>query len=419
MHIAYIAPYQGPGLLETRPTLLNLGLAANVKMELVAELLRSSGHTTEILSQGEVVERRWKFYPAFGEPRPAHPGARVFYASALPWKFINVLWSTFWTYRLFKRQHRLAPYDLVILYNLKLPQVICGLYAMYRGLPVVLEYEDDALVDLAGKTEGGLVDKVYLRLARKALKSVSGCIGVSPHILTRVPETVPKILLRGVVTENIMKLGAEKTAARKKWAVFSGTFSRAKGLEPLVKAWQMAKLPDWELHIAGHGEKSDLLTKMAEGNSSIVFHGLLNREENARLLGMATIGMNPHDVSETPGNVFAFKIIECLAAGTHVITTPMGPLEKELEAGITYIPDNSPETIAAALQHVIEEREYERTAMEAAQELYGPAAVARSLDELLSRVTPKSGKPSEPIMVSSRQTTLDPYEGGSSPQSLR
>jgi len=67
---------------------------------------------------------------------------------------------------------------------------------------------------------------------------------------------------------------------------------------------------------------------------------------------MATIGINPHHVSETPGNVFAFKIIEYLASGAHVITTPMGPLEKELEAGVTYMPDNSPATIAAALELV-------------------------------------------------------------------
>src|SRR5262245_12914165 len=147
MRIAYIAPYQGPGLLKSRPTLLNLGLAANVKMELVAELLQRSSQDIEILSQGEVVERQFRFYPAFHEPKPFDPTIPVFYASVLPVKLVNVLWSTFCTLRLFRRRHRLSPYDVVIIYNLKLPQVICGLYAMRRlGLPVVLEYEDDAFV---------------------------------------------------------------------------------------------------------------------------------------------------------------------------------------------------------------------------------------------------------------------------------
>ena len=96
--------------------------------------------------------------------------------------------------------------------------------------------------------------------------------------------------------------------------------------------------------------------------------------------------MNPHQVSRIPGNVFAFKIVEYLAAGAHVVTTPMGNLEPKLESGITYMNDNSPATIAATLQRVIRERDYERTAAEAAVQSYGPEAVSRSLDKLLNKV---------------------------------
>jgi glycosyltransferase involved in cell wall biosynthesis len=168
--------------------------------------------------------------------------------------------------------------------------------------------------------------------------------------------------------------------------VFSGTLSRTKGLEPLIKAWDMVGPPDWELHIAGEGELGDRLRKMAASSRGIVFDGLLDRNENARLLCSAKIGINPHDLSRTPGNCFAFKIIEYLAAGMHVITTPMGPLEPELERGITYIADNKPETIASALKQVIENRSYQRTAAEAALRTYGPDAVAESLEVLLRQV---------------------------------
>ena len=197
---------------------------------------------------------------------------------------------------------------------------------------------------------------------------------------------MPKVLLRGVVSENILKVGRDVSRRRKNWVVFSGTHSKAKGLEPLLESWRMLKPQGWELHIAGYGDKTDALQRAAEGDRSIVFHGLLNREENARLLGESTIGINPHDLSETPGNVFAFKIIEYLAAGTHVVTTPMGPLETELEAGITYMPDNSAKTIAATLRAVIDERSFERRATQAAHDLYGPVAVSKSLDELLGQV---------------------------------
>lgn len=385
VRVAYIAPYQGPDLLATRPMLRNLGLAANVKMELVSELLNSAGSEVEIVSQGEVVDRHWKFFPGFGEPNPMCSMVPAFYASALPIKVINVPWSAFRTLRLFQRRHKVSPFDVVLLYNLKLPQVICGLYAIRRGLPVVLEYEDDALVDLAGRSEGGLIEALYVRLAKKLLNSTAACVGVSPYLLTQVPASVPKVLLRGVVGKDIIKIGTESTIGRKNWIVFSGTFSVAKGLVPLVKAWDLINLPDWELHIAGHGQKADLLRELAQHNKSIVFHGLLSREENVQLLRAAAIGINPHDLSETPGNVFAFKIIEYLAAGTHVITTPMGVLEPELEAGITYMPDNSPETIAATIRQVVTVGEYKRTAAAAARQMYGPEAVAESLSALLNQ----------------------------------
>jgi UDP:flavonoid glycosyltransferase YjiC (YdhE family) len=63
----------------------------------------------------------------------------------------------------------------------------------------------------------------------------------------------------------------------------------------------------------------------------------------------------------------------------------MGALEKELEAGITYMPSNAPETIAATVRRVLEEGEYRRNAKEFAQLVYGPAAVAKALTQLLEQ----------------------------------
>jgi glycosyltransferase involved in cell wall biosynthesis len=393
MRIAYVAPYQGPGLINCRPSVRNLALAGNLKIELVAELLHQSGHDIEILSQGEVVEPRFTVYPGFCERNPYHANISVHYASALPVRFVNGLWSTQRMLALFKRRHRAAPFDPVIVYNLKLPQMICASYARRRlGLPVVLEYEDDAFVDVAGKDERGLVSRYYLNFAKKILTTVSGGVGVSPHILSRFPSSVPKILLRGVIGDHILKSSEQQGKLRKNWVVYSGTLYRSKGLKQLITAWTKLALSGWELHIAGDGELRSTLEKMALGHKGIVFHGLLNRQDNADLLSEAKIGINPHDVSNTPGNVFAFKIIEYLAAGTHVITTPMGTVEPEIEAGITYMPDNWPETIATTLERVIRGEWYQRKAVKAARQTYGPTGVAKSLESLLNEVVNKARK---------------------------
>ena len=387
MRVAYIAPYQGSSLIKRRPIIGNLSLAGNVKIELISKFLQRNGKAIEILSQGEVIEHRLKIYPRFCEPKLFHPEIPVFYASWLPIRFIRGFWSNWQMLRLFKTRHTINPFDAVIIYNLKRPQVFCANYAIKKlGLPVVLEYEDDAFVDIGGKSENGIKSEWYLKSVKEVLNAAAGGIGASPYLLARMPEGIPKMLLRGVVDEDIVRAGNRPLSYRKNWVIFSGTHYRSKGLEPLIIAWKGLNPPGWELHIAGQGELTTVLEKMAGNDNSIVFHGLLNRQEYTRFLSEAKIGMNPHDLSDKPGNVFAFKIIEYLGAGAHCITTPMGELEPEIEAGITYMPDNKAETIAETLIQVITERRWERSVAQYVWETYGSEAVSESLEVLLQKV---------------------------------
>src|ERR1700741_5071921 len=122
-------------------------------------------------------------------------------------------------------------YDVVIVYNLMRPQVVCADYAIRGlGLPVVFEYEDDAFVDLGGRNRQGMRAKFYLTEARQVLNSVSACMGVSPHLLSKVSASIPQMLLRGVVHEDIVKVSAHSTASRPNWVVYSGTHGPGKGL---------------------------------------------------------------------------------------------------------------------------------------------------------------------------------------------
>lgn len=387
MRIAYIAPYQGPSLIKARPIVRNLSLAGSVKMELIAGLLNAQKHRVEIISQGEVVELQCKLYPSFRESEPFHPDIPIFYASALPIRFLNGLWSSRRVLNLFKHRHQRSPYDLVIIYNLKLPQIACADYAMRRlGLPVVFEYEDDAFVDIAGK-EGAKARIPFGRDISKLLSIVAGCLAVSPHLLSQLPPTIPKLLLRGVVGQDLMQSSERMSIVKKNWVLFSGTHYRSKGIKQLIEAWRELSMPDWELHITGHGELTSILQKMVKNDPGIVFHGLVSRQELVRLMCSAKVCINPHDLSQTPGNVFAFKIIEYIAAGAHVVSTPMGALEDEMESGMTYMPDNHPATIAAALKQVILGATWRRTARQYVLDMYGPQSISMKLDMLLQQAS--------------------------------
>jgi glycosyltransferase involved in cell wall biosynthesis len=386
MRIAYIAPYQGPLLVRSRPSERNLSLGGRVKIGLIAEFLQRNAHSVDILSQGEVIERKFKFYPALSEPEASSPDIRVYYGSAFPVKFVNALWSSLSIVRLFRARHRHCPFNLVMIYNLKPPQVACANYAIRRlGLPVVLEYEDDAFSDVWGQGGNRITSGRYISEAKRLMGYLSGCAAISPYLLSQAPALAPKLLLRGIVSEAIVRLGQDRNGTRNNRVVFCGTFERTQGLEQMITAWRKTRPPGWELHLAGHGPLAGALEGLAENDPTIVFHGWLSRDENAGLLCAAKIGMNPQDLTKTPGNVFALKIVEYLAAGLHVITTPRGGLEPELETGITYIADNSPATIAASLKQVVAERFYERTAQQAAVKTYGAAAISQALNRLLNQ----------------------------------
>src|SRR4051794_35274056 len=105
MRVAYIAPYQGKDLRNRRPIIDNLALAANLKIELIAELLVSAGHHVEVLSQGEVGECSFTLYPAFQESPRFHPAIAVHYCSALPIRRVQGAWSTLQMLQLLRKRH--------------------------------------------------------------------------------------------------------------------------------------------------------------------------------------------------------------------------------------------------------------------------------------------------------------------------
>jgi glycosyltransferase involved in cell wall biosynthesis len=393
MRIAYITPYQGAALTQRRPVTLNRSLAGSAKMEVISRLLREGSHEVEIFSQGEVVELALKFYPGFTEPVRFHPDIPVSYSSALPVRFINGFWQGFNLLSLFKARQRAAPFDLVLIYNLKVAQVACAEYAMKElGLPVVLEYEDDNFLDIDGKPAAGL-RPAYVQRARHVMSSVAAGMACSPHLLDHLPANVPRLMVRGVVSEDIVRASGKTEAEKKNWVLFSGTHYRTKGIAPLIKSWPLAQLTGWELHITGEGEETEMLKKLAAGRADIIFHGTVSMAELAQLMSLAKISVNPHDLSRQPGNVFAFKIVEYLAAGSHVISTPMGAVEKEIAAGITFMPDNTPETIARTLQEVVRNNLWRQTAALAVHETYRPDALRVALDKLVrAAATAKPGR---------------------------
>src|SRR5215510_8111141 len=98
--------------------------------------MRKSSHDIEIISQGEVdpPDRRamFRLYPALTETELFDPSIPVYYASALPIRYLSGLWSANRTVRLLERRHALLPFDLVLIQTMKPAQLACAHYAIRR-----------------------------------------------------------------------------------------------------------------------------------------------------------------------------------------------------------------------------------------------------------------------------------------------
>jgi glycosyltransferase involved in cell wall biosynthesis len=384
MRIAYVANYQGPTLIARRPVVRNLSMSNRVKMELLSTLLRRQSHEVVLISPGEPGEYRFRLYSSFRDSNHFDPQIPVEYASALPVKRVAAAWSSLSTLRLLRKWHTEKPFDLLVIFNMNWPQLTAAAYAIRTlRVPVVLEYEDDAFTSVHDVRLGPF-SGAHRAACERIMKKVSGCVAVSPYLASQLPANIPKLLLRGVVGPDIIQ--AEQTSRGKKqnWVVFAGTHIESNGVAPLIEAWKQMNIPGWELHITGHGHLTPTLQASAAEVPTIVFHGLVDRTELVRILSSAKVCINPHTVSETPGLVFAFKIIEYLAAGAHVVTTPMGEMDAALESSVTYLVDNTPKSIVATLTRTIREKAYRRTAASAAQASYDVPAVAEALERLLA-----------------------------------
>src|SRR5262249_4153716 len=125
-------------------------MSNRIKIELIAQLLYANGHDVEVFSYGEVDRIGLRFYPAFTEPEPFHPRIPVRYISALAIRRVYGLWGRLGMLSLLNARHRALPFDLIMIFNLKPPQLAAAGYALRRRIPLILEYEDDVFSTGAG-----------------------------------------------------------------------------------------------------------------------------------------------------------------------------------------------------------------------------------------------------------------------------
>src|SRR5258708_27457618 len=146
MKVLYVTNYQGAAIVRQRQILCNRALGPSRKVQLIAQGLLAQGYRVHIVSAGTAAEGTFRWFHGFEAGDEECGAARVTYLPGLDVRRVNLLVAAAALRCFFAT----APsYDVVLLYNLEWyflkPTVD---FASKRGIPLVVEYEDDAVSDV-------------------------------------------------------------------------------------------------------------------------------------------------------------------------------------------------------------------------------------------------------------------------------
>lgn len=258
--------------------------------------------------------------------------------------------------------------------------VLC-LMARMRGRPYLLHLHGGEFMTFyfseCGPLARRFVSGIFLR--------ASAVIALSEAWRARIARIAPgarvEVIPNGVTVPARAAAGRGGAAPR---ILFLGELTRMKGAFDLVAAFaQLAsRQPEAILVCAGAGDRDALAaTCPAELRGRLELPGWLDAAQKARELGRATLFVLPSHAEGLP-----MSVLEAMACGLPVITTPVGGLPQLIEPDVNglLVPPARPEALAAALDRALRDPQLCERLGRAAR---GTIESAYSLERSLARLT--------------------------------
>lgn len=210
--------------------------------------------------------------------------------------------------------------DLVILDNYELIYVIAAYLLKWFKRPVfLLDYED-------GKH---LIDRGWARLLSSTAECwgrrlISGAFVAHPALSSRLPESIPSVLVPGFVVP-LTRCSPCPTPDAGVRFLYSGSLDEPRGIDLILDALPMLPKNRWTLDITGRGPLEHRVTEAARDPrwpNRVRFHGRLSHAAFSTLAQSCHIGLNCQRPSDPISAVtFPSKIFTYLSAGLFVISS--------------------------------------------------------------------------------------------------
>jgi len=194
---------------------------------------------------------------------------------------------------------------------------------------IILEYEDSIFARWNLFNPKPIFDWFF---SRRALGKVDLAICVNPKLSSWVQKhRITAIIIPGIVSEEILSLPAVLESNLQDLNVgYFGGLSRDKGAEFLIQLIRKSALLESPIsyHVTGAGPLSDQFEELAKRYpKTLTFYGVIDRKKYISIVERVSVILNPH--LKMPG-VFPFKIIESVASGRLVLSSPLHISSTEL-----------------------------------------------------------------------------------------
>lgn len=164
------------------------------------------------------------------------------------------------------------------------------------------------------------------------LKNSNGLICLSKLVPEEIGYSKAWIKMEGAISDewNDFLPNTKKYKQKKKIIMYSGSLNESGGVGLLLDAFQQLEGDDYQLWISGRGHLESRVLEIEKEDRRVSYLGHMDREEYMNMLSKASILINPR-LSRYPENRYNFpsKLLEYLASGTPVITTPTGDVEDD------------------------------------------------------------------------------------------
>lgn len=135
--------------------------------------------------------------------------------------------------------------------------------------------------------------------------------------------------------------------------VFTGRLTKPEGVIDLINAVNEIEDDSIVLEIAGGGEEEAEVTRAAEMNKNIIFHGLLSRDKVIELQCRADLFVLPRLPEDYTNYSFPSKLCEYMVAGKPILTRPLKCFDESLRKAFILFEDEDNRRLPEILRKTI------------------------------------------------------------------